>query len=154
MRWPRSPAKNERVGPASAQGGKEPEVGDADILRLVHDREVEHHVLALRDRRCQRGEQLRVGDQLARLQAGTNALEDRPQHLALGFRQSRLSAEAGDIAIRLPVLQLPGIHHLLPFRQQEMQAELVTAHRIRGLLHQLAQNVSSGNRRRPDMRLV
>ena len=67
------------------------------------------------------------------LQPGTNALEDRPQHLALRLRQPRLSAEARDIAIRLPSLQLPRIDHLLPFGQQEMQAELVAAHGTRGL---------------------
>ena len=33
--------EEERVGAASAQGGKEPQVGDADVLRLVHDRKVE-----------------------------------------------------------------------------------------------------------------
>ena len=42
--------EKERVGPTVPQGGKEPKMGDADVLRLVHDREVEHHLLGLRDR--------------------------------------------------------------------------------------------------------
>ena len=33
--------KEQRIGTAAAQRGQEPQVGDADILRLVHDREVE-----------------------------------------------------------------------------------------------------------------
>ena len=135
--------EEQSVGPPAAQRGEEPKVGDADVLRLVHDREVEHHLLGLRDRRRERGEQLRVGDQPARLQPGTNALEDGPQHLALRFREPRLSAEARDIAIRLPVLQLPGIDDLLPFREQEMLAELVTANRARGLAHQFAYNLAA-----------
>ena len=42
--------EKESVGSTAAQGGEEPEMGDADVLRLVHDREVEDHLLALRDR--------------------------------------------------------------------------------------------------------
>ena len=39
--------EKEGIGATSAQGGKEPEMGDANVLRLVDDREVEKHVLAL-----------------------------------------------------------------------------------------------------------
>ena len=91
---------------------------------------------------------------LRALQPGTNALEDRPQHRALRLREPRLSAEPRDIAIRLPVLQLPRIHHLLPFGEEKMQAELVAAHGARSLLHQLAHYLAAGDRRRPDVRLV
>ena len=45
--------------------------------------------------------------------------------------QPGLAAEAGDIAIRLPGFQLPGIHHLFPFGEKKMQAELVPAHGLR-----------------------
>jgi len=47
---PEVAGEKESVGLASAQGGKETEVGGANILRLVHDGEVEHHFLVLRDR--------------------------------------------------------------------------------------------------------
>ena len=67
MRCPRSPAKK-GVASTSAQGGKEPDMGDADILRLIHHREVEDHLLGLRDRCRKRGKQRRAGDQPARLQ--------------------------------------------------------------------------------------
>jgi hypothetical protein len=33
-------------------------MGDADILRFVHDSEVEHHILVLRDCDCQGTEQM------------------------------------------------------------------------------------------------
>jgi hypothetical protein len=48
------------------------------FLRLVHDHEVEDHVLVFGDRGCQCAEQLRVRNQMARFQPGTNALEDGP----------------------------------------------------------------------------
>ena len=35
------------VGTIPAQGGEEPQLGDADVLRLVHDREVEGRFLLL-----------------------------------------------------------------------------------------------------------
>jgi hypothetical protein len=50
---PEVTGEKESVGPTFTQGGKEPEVGGADILRLVHDREVEYHFLILRDCGCQ-----------------------------------------------------------------------------------------------------
>jgi hypothetical protein len=45
--------KKQSVGPIGAQGGKEPEVGGTDVLRLVNNREVEHHLFGLRDRGAQ-----------------------------------------------------------------------------------------------------
>ena len=112
-------------------------MGDAEVLRLVHDREVERRTFLLfAIAAASDVNMLGVSDQLARLQPGANALEDRPQHRALRLRQPRLSAEPRDIAIRLPVLQLPGIDHLLPFGEQKMQAELVAADGTRGLLQQ------------------
>ena len=50
---PEVAGKKQSVGSIGTQGGKEPKVGDADILRLVHHREVERHLLVFRDRRCQ-----------------------------------------------------------------------------------------------------
>ena len=146
---PEVAGEKESVWPTCPQGGKEPDMGDADILRFVHDREVKDCVLALRDRGCQCAEHLRMSDQLARFQPGTNALEDRPQHHALCLLEPSLSAETRDIAILLPVLQLPGINHLLPFGEEKMQAELMSANGTRGLLQQLADNLAAGDRRRP-----
>ena len=45
MRWPRSPGEEERIRPAAAQRGQEAQLGDADVLRLVHDGEVERRLL-------------------------------------------------------------------------------------------------------------
>jgi hypothetical protein len=145
--------EEEGVGTTSTQCGKE-QMGDADVLRLVDDREVEDDILALRDRNGQGTEQLGVSSQLPLTQPGTNALEDRPQHRSLRLRQPCLSAEARDIAVRLPALQLPRIHHLLPFGEQKMQAELVATHGFGGFLHQLAHDLAAGNCRLPDVRFV
>ncbi len=46
MRWPRSPAKNSAFGRPLPRAGEEAELGDADVLRLVHDDEVEGRRLA------------------------------------------------------------------------------------------------------------
>ena len=47
---PEIAGEKERVGATSPQGGKEPDMGDADILRLVHDREIEDGLLGFRYR--------------------------------------------------------------------------------------------------------
>ena len=44
--------------------------------------------------------------------------------------------------------------HLLPFRQQEVLAELVVGYGTRRLIQHFADNFAAGNRRRPDVRLV
>ena len=50
---PEIAGKKESGGPIGTQGGKETQVGGADILRLVHNREVERHLFVFRDHRCQ-----------------------------------------------------------------------------------------------------
>ena len=129
MRWPRSPAKNSAFGRLCAERGEESQVSDAEILRLVDDREIEWRILALGDRVRQRREQAGVRDQLLRIQPGDDPLEDRPQNLALRLRQAGLPAEPGDVAIGFPGFQLPGVDQLLPFRQQKLQAEFVAGAR-------------------------
>ena len=57
--------------------------------------------------------------------------------------EPRLAAEARDVAIRLPGLELPGIDDLFPFGQQEAQAERVARHGCRGFLEQLAGSASA-----------
>ena len=44
-----------------------------------------------------------------------------------GFREAGLPAEARDVAVGLPGLELPGIDHLLPLGQEEVRAEPVLA---------------------------
>ena len=102
----------------------------------------------------QRGEHLGIGDQLARLQPGTNTLKDGPQHLSLCLREPRLPAEARDIAICFPALQLPGIYDLLPLGEEEMLTELVVAERAGRFFHQFAQHFAAGDRRLSNVSLV
>src|SRR5262249_32422731 len=46
-------SEEEGVWPISTQSGQEPEVGRADILRLIDDRVVEQHIPVLRDPGCE-----------------------------------------------------------------------------------------------------
>jgi hypothetical protein len=46
--------RKKSVRPTSTKGGKEPEVGEANVLRFVHDREIEHNFIILRDHDCPR----------------------------------------------------------------------------------------------------
>lgn len=85
------------------------------------------------------------------MQTGTHPLEDGPQHCALRFRYSCFSPEAHDIAISLPICQLPRIHHLLPLGEEKSHAKLMTGHRARSLLHQLAHDLMRCNRHRADI---
>jgi hypothetical protein len=50
---PKIACKKQGIGPPAAQGGKKPDMSDADVLRLVHHRKIEDRILVLRDRSCQ-----------------------------------------------------------------------------------------------------
>ena len=111
--------EKETIGATATQGSKKSEMSNTDILRFVHDYEVEYNLLVFGDGRGQCGEQLCMCDQVAILQRGTNVLEDEPQHCALRLRQPGLPAEPHYIAVLLPGRQPPCIHDLFPFREQE-----------------------------------
>ena len=64
-------------------------------------------------------------------------LEHRPEDLPLGLGEQRFSAEAGDISIRLPGVQLSRINDLLPLGQQESPTELVVLSAFTGDPQQL-----------------
>ena len=51
---PKIAGEKKSVRPTSTKGGKEPEVGEANVLRFVHDREIEHNFIILRDHDCPR----------------------------------------------------------------------------------------------------
>src|SRR4051812_3333783 len=92
-------SKEKCVGTRAANCGKEPKVGDTDILRLVNDRKIKNHLLGLGYRGRQRCEQLRICNQLASLQVRSHKLEDGPQYLSLSFWEPRFPPKAGDIPI-------------------------------------------------------
>src|SRR5262245_52149113 len=127
---------------------------DAEVLRLVHDRKVEHHPVALRDAGREGRKQLRMRNELAFTQGCANALEDRPQPGALRLREPRLSAEPHHIPVRLPAIELPRVNHVLPFRQQKEQAELVTGRCRGGLAYKATYGLAAGDLRLPDVRSV
>ena len=69
---------------------------------------------------------------------GPDAVEDLPQRRALRFRQARLAAEALDVAIRLPGIELPDVDQLVPLRLHEANAELLIRCRRRRLTEEPA----------------
>ena len=142
------------VGTTATEGSEESQSRNADVLRFVHDGEVERRVLGFGQHRRQGGEQTGMRGELPLLQSSAHPLEDGPQHRSLGLGQPGLATEPGDIAIRLPCFQLPGIHHLLPFGEEKMQIELVTAHRLRCFTDQVSHGVATGERHRPAVGFV
>ena len=82
-----------------------------------------------------------------------DALKDRPQHRALRLWQAGFPAQAPDVPIGLPGLQLPGVNDLFPRGHEKMPAEPLTvdgAGRLRqeGLEHLAAGDVWTTDVRR------
>ena len=148
------PGKKESVRTIRAEGSEKPQVRNADVLRLVHDREVERRMLAPGHDRSQAAEQASVRDQVPGCQTSADAIEDGPEDGALRLGESCLSAQAHDIAIRLPAFQLPRINGLFPFRVQKMEAELVIANLLGCLSQQIANDFACREIRLAEMRLV
>jgi hypothetical protein len=107
------------VRPARPERGEKPQLGDADVLRLVHNGKVERRMVTLRKPGSETAEQAGGGDQAPVVQAGADAIEDRPEADPLRLRQARLTAQPPDVPVRLPALQLPGVNDRLPLREQE-----------------------------------
>src|SRR5207249_4114643 len=104
--------------------------------------------------RGQLAEQAGVRDQVPGCQTRADAIENRPEDGALWLGESRLSAQARDIAIRLPAFQLPRINHLFPFCVQKMEAELVIADLLRRLSQQIENDFAGRELRLAEVRLV
>ena len=68
-------------------------------------------------------------------------LEHRPEDRPPGLWEPRFSAEARDISIRLPGVQLPRINDLLPLGQQESPTKLVIFFTFAGGPSQLLDNL-------------
>ena len=73
---------------------------------------------------------------------------------ALRFREPGLAAEPGHVAIGLPSVQLPRIDDLLPFGQQETQAELVTFDGLCRFFQELLHHLPIGDGRLAAVRPV
>jgi len=52
-------------------------------------------------------------------------LKDRPEQKPRFFRKAGFASQSANVPVCFPGFQLPGVHHLLPFGQQEMQTELM-----------------------------
>ena len=107
-------SEEKRIGPMLAEPREEPEMGHAEILRLINHGEVKCWMSAfrngcrqLREHRCPR-------DHVPRREVRSDLLEQRPKDGALSLWKSCFSAEAHDISIHLPGIHLPRINDLLP----------------------------------------
>ena len=89
----------------------------AHVLCLVHHDVVIGRVRALAEACGKAAEDLELGDEPLLPESRTNSIEDRPEEGALPFGKPRLQAEPSHVPIRLPAVELPGVHDLLPFAQ-------------------------------------
>ena len=118
-------SEEEGVGAVGPQGSQKTEMGNADVLGFVNDGEVEDGLAGVGERGGKLVEEGGIGDEVAGLQFGTDAAEDCPQNIALRLWKAGLAAKADDIAVRIPTCQLPGVHNLFPFGNEEMRGEYV-----------------------------
>ena len=64
-----------------------------------------------------------ISDQSLFFERRLDLLENRPQDFPAAFGQASFAAQAGDIPVGFPTVELPGIHNLFPFGGQEVAAE-------------------------------
>ena len=146
MRWPRSPAKKQRIRSLGDDGAEEPQFCDAEILlprRRPHDRTVapkaaSHASLARSNRPAG------VGQPLV-LQAGPHGPEDLPQPLALPCAETVLPPHAGYCGIGFDTVNAPWVDHMFPFGNEELRRELRDAGVFRGRTHHGTQQPAVGH---------
>jgi hypothetical protein len=98
---------------------------DADVLGFVDDGEVEGRDGTGGETGGELGEQGGRSDEAAGGEGGAYRGEDLPERGALGFGEPGAAAEAGNVAIAFPGVELPGIDHVFPFSEQEAGCEFV-----------------------------
>src|SRR5438132_8321887 len=113
------------IGARGSDGGQKAQFGDADILRLVDDGEIEGSLGGMLG---ERAEHVRPGDDVAPPKLGPHALEDRPQDLALLAADPRLATKTRHVAISLPAVQLPGIDDIAPLAVEKAFCEAMPIH--------------------------
>jgi len=118
-------AGNEQtIGTIGGQRGQETQFGDADILRLVDDDEIERGLASGHMRRYPT-EQIGPCDGLVLGQTGPHALKNRPQNFALLPVDACLATEPGDITVIFPTGKLPSVYNLAPLADQKPSREPV-----------------------------
>ena len=93
------------VGSPGGLAREKAQLGDADVLGLVDDDEVEGRLRAFGEAR----EEVRPGNQATCIEPLTFPGEDRPQRLALLTADAGLAAEARNLAMGVPVADPPGV---------------------------------------------
>ena len=142
------------VGPPPSQGRKQPQLGDIDILGLIHHRISKRKILALGNDPCHFAEHLGIADQLACHEQLANLGKDQPEQQPLLFRQPGFTAQPSNVPVCLPGLKLPGIHHLFPFAQEKVQTELVALNSGGRLRYKPTDDLAGSHLRSTEMQFV
>ena len=106
--------EKQRVGLVRHQRLQHSQLRDGKVLRLVGDGVSERLVGPRHDMLRHPAQDICPGHDLPRVQVGASTLEHGPKRLALLAPDPSPAAEARDVAIGLPALELPGVHHGLP----------------------------------------
>ena len=128
--------EEQAVRPTPAEGGEQAQFGDADVLGLVDDAEVERRMRRLGNLRGQPREHGGLRQPPVFRERRPDPREDRPEHLALLLGEPRPAAEPRQVAVGFPGLELPGVDHRAPLRPQEVRAEPVALDAGRGTVEQ------------------
>jgi len=116
---PEIACEKQPIGSRCSDRSQETQLGNADILRLIDDSEIESSFFAGGETSTEPAKDIRPGDKIALRQPGPHALEDRPEDFPLLAPDPGLAAEARNIAIGIPAAQLPRIDDIAPFAVQK-----------------------------------
>ena len=121
--------EEEGVGAISGDSREPAKLGDAHVLRVVDDYEIEGMGGFRRESRGQAGKDAGLGNDMTGFESGRRLFEDRPQDTELIFGQVGV-AESCDVAIGWPTLDLPGIDGSKVFVKQELAGKFIPLGRL------------------------
>ena len=135
MHWTWAPAKKSASGEPDPSAAKKSELGNADVLRLIHHDVVKRAGSAAARRGMPREAAEHSGACCQPLGgwAGYDALEHRPKLSAAAFGQAPLPPQPPHIAVLFPAPDLPRINHALLFVLDEPQVVGCAVRRARGV---------------------
>ena len=117
--------EEEAIAAPRSQGGEEPCLSHAKILRLIDHCKIVRPSATLGESIRQPTEDIRPRHSAAVSQPRTDTFEDGPKGLALLAADPGFSPEARHVAVILPRPKLPSVHDVVPFSDQELRREPV-----------------------------